>query len=223
MRKENWEAKLSPDDVITKTENGRQIKVVLLAGLQRLAREAGIKRSECKFNFITADMTGKEGIMQCVYMAEFDDGSMWVGAADCNSKNTTGIFVNYPTAVAESRAEARCLRKALGIRMLSAEEVGFQDSMPASMEVSPTKTIDPQVVKAIQSLCDSRKIPPAEVLESILPSKRSSSIYTLDQLNVEEGQAALSWLNSQKPKEIKSKTDERSDRKKALLAKKETS
>jgi hypothetical protein len=218
MNNVNWESKLTGHEIVNKTEDGKTIRVVLLAGLQRLAREAGITKSHCEFNFISAAQTSKDGIMQCIYTAEFKDGTSWCGAADCNSKNTTGVFLNYPTAVAESRAEARCLRKALGISMLSAEELGFQ----TSLEVTPDQTIDSQVIKAIETLCQIRNISVAEVLDAVLIKSRAQSVFALQELTVEEGQHILAWLNEQKPK-AKNKTDERTERKKALMAKREPS
>lgn len=213
----NWEEKLSPTEVGERPDGDKKLRVVLLAGLQRLAQEAGLRNSYCKFEFIQAK---DFGIMQCIYTADFDDGTSWVGAADCNAKNTTGKFLAYPTAVAESRAEARCLRKALGIRIMSSEEVGFHDGNISQIEASPTKKIDGQVVKAIEKLCDSRNISPAELLEQVLDKERASSIYELSELTLEEGNSAMSWLNTQKPKAAKkTKAEERDERKKQLMSK----
>lgn len=220
----NWEEKLQSGETATRKEDGKELKVVLLKGLQRLAQEAGLCKSDCKFQFIppSSERGPSFGIMQCVYYAEFTDGTHWVGAADCNHLNTSGKFAHYPTAVAESRAEARCLRKALNIYMLSSEEVGFVEGAALEqIEASPKKPIDSQVIKAIEKLCETRSITIAILLESVLSEDRNSSIFELSELTVEEGQKSMAWLNDQKPAAPKKKSaaEERADRKQELLAK----
>lgn len=223
----NWEEQLQPGEVVTRKEDNREMRVVLLRGLQRLAQHAGLKGSECKFNFISKNETGSVGIMQAVYRAEFLDGSWWVGTADCNPLNTSAKFMQYPTAVAESRAEARCLRKALNIGMLSSEEIGFVDGGAIEqITASSSKQVDSQVVKAIEKLCETRNISTAEVLESILEKERNNTIFELNELTVEEGQKAMAWLNDQKAatptKKKLTAAEEREARKIELLKNQET-
>lgn len=218
----NWEEKLVPTEVLTRKEDDREMRVVLLRGLQRLAQDAGLARSYCEFRFISKADTGTVSILQAIYTATFSDGTEWVGTADCNPGNTNTKFMNYPTAVAESRAEARCLRKALGISILSSEEVGFVEGVALSqIEASPKKAIDSQVIKAIEKLCETRNITTAELLEAILSKDRNSSVFELGELTVEEGQKAMAWLNDQKPAASKKKTatEERAARKEELLNK----
>ena len=216
----NWEEQLQSSEIGTRKEENKEMRVVYLRGLQRLAQEAGLIRSECKLNFITKDETGTVGIMQAVYMVEFSDGTWWVGTADCNSANTSDKYMKYPTAVAESRAEARCLRKALNIGIMSSEEVGFVDGGAIEQIAAATgKQIDTQVVKAIEKLCESRGVTNAEVLEAVLSKGRNSSVFELGELTVEEGQKAMGWLNEQKPKVVKlTAAQERDARKKELQA-----
>jgi hypothetical protein len=219
----NWEEQFQASEVGVRKEDGKEMRVVYLRGLQRLAQEAGIVRSRCQFNFIPKDQTGSVGIMQAVYEAEFSDGTIWVGTADCNSANTSGKFMAYPTAVAESRAEARCLRKALNIGIMSSEEVGFVDGGAIEqIAASTSKQIDSQVVKAIEKLCESRNATTAEVLEAILSKERNSSVFELGELTVEEGQKAMAWLNDRQPTKAKptklSAAEEREARKKELQA-----
>lgn len=217
----NWEEQLQPAEIGTRKEDNRELRVVYLRGLQRLAQEAGIVRSECKLNFVTKEQTGSVGIMQAVYMVEFSDGTWWVGTADCNSLNTSEKYMKYPTAVAESRAEARCLRKALNIGILSSEEIGFVDGGAAIEQITASsgKQIDSQVVKAIEKLCESRGCTNAEVLEAVLSKDRNRSVFELGELTVEEGQKAMGWLNEQKVKAVKlTAAQERDARKKELQA-----
>lgn len=43
-------------------------------------------------------------------------------SADADKENTDEVFDQFPSTIAESRAEARCLRKALGLKVISKEE-----------------------------------------------------------------------------------------------------
>ena len=109
----DWNNELQDGDVVTRKEGGDSLEVVLLAGLQRMARLAGIIRQECVIQ------APSDTMVQAIYSATFElpkgENEMqgqyitFVGTADCNAKNTKGKFLGYPTAVAESRAEARCL------------------------------------------------------------------------------------------------------------------
>lgn len=213
----DWEGQLSTTELGTRNERGREIKVVYLTGLQRLARLAGIRRQECKIH------SPSNTLIQAVFSATFKltdgDEATFVGTADCGANNTSVPFLNYPTAVAESRAEARCLRKALGIRILSNEEIGFSEGV-TSLEASPAGKADTQIIVAIEKLCESRNIEPVRVLEEVIEdATRAASIFQLSELTTVEAQRALSWLNEQKPKAPTAK-EERDARKKELQAKK---
>lgn len=214
----DWESQLEPHEKATRKEGDSEIPVVLLKGLQRLARRAGIVQQSVEIR------TPSETMVQAVYTAAFvvdpadkDHLAIFVGAADCNTKNTKGVFATYPTAVAESRAEARCLRKALGISTLSSEEIGFRENI-GSLEASPTGKADKQLVVAIEKLCESRGFDVARVLEEVITDKaRAASIFELTELTVTEAQAAMSWLNEQKPSKAAVSTKDARDARKAEL------
>lgn len=57
----------------------------------------------------------------------------WGGCADVNFNNTDPKFLPFAFSTAETRAEARALRKALGIKILAAEELTSLDTA-ASVE-----------------------------------------------------------------------------------------
>ena len=129
--------------------------------------------------------------------------------------DTDDFFIKYPTAVAESRAEARCLRKALGIRLLAAEEIDINSGMHS--DVQPKQKIADSVVRAIQQLCDTKGIEPIEVINAVIENEeRANAIFEFSQLNAEEGQRAMAFLNETKAK----KSSDREQRKKELLEKK---
>ena len=202
----NWEEQLLPDEIIERKDG----KSVLLYGLQRLSRKAGITSQHCEI------LTPSPSMVQAIYTAKFYDGIntlSFVGASDCSAKNTEGIYLKHPTAMAESRAEARCLRKALGIRILSFEEVGY------TIEAASNSKVDSQIIKAIESLCASKGIEPIRVIEAVVnDADRASQIYQLNELTTAEGQQAMSWLNDQKEK-VKTTEEKRTERKKELQEK----
>lgn len=219
----DWNNELQDGDVVTRKEGGDTLEVVLLAGLQRLARQAGIIRQECVIQ------TPAPTMVQAIFTAMFElpkgenevQGQYvtFVGTADCNGNNTKGKFLSYPTAVAESRAEARCLRKALGISILSSEEVGFREGAGA-LEASPNARAAGSMIAAIEKLCDSRGVSPVQVLEEVLDETRAASIFELSELSTAEAQQAMAWLNGQKPAApAKKAASTRSARKAELEAK----
>jgi len=202
----DWEAKLEADETL-KRDDGKQ--VVLLKGLQRLAEEAGILKGKAQI------LTPSPKLIQCIYTTIFDDNTEWDGTADCTPENCDEPFSKYPTAVAESRAEARSLRKALGIRMLSAEEIGFAET---GLDASPDKPVESSVVAAIENLCQDRGVEQVDVINKVVSDKsRANSIFELKQLTTAEGSAAMSYLNGLSPK----KKSKRAALKEELLAAKE--
>lgn len=186
----NWEEKLLPDEIITDKQSGK--KLVLLRGLQRLSHEAGIAWTDCQLSHVDI---GDFGIFQCIYRVRLQDGRQFVGTADCNTRNTDADFIKYPTAVSESRAEARALRKALNIRILSVEEIGLSDN------IKPSGKISDQVVAAIKALLSrADNLDERGLMEKILSPDRKNqigeSIFGLSDLTVEEGGQILKWFNT---------------------------
>jgi len=55
----------------------------------------------------------------------FDDGRVFCALADASINNTSTEFSVYPTAIAESRALARALIKAMNIKFNAVEEIPF--------------------------------------------------------------------------------------------------
>jgi hypothetical protein len=179
-------------------EKGEAGRCVRLRGLQRCANLCGITESYPDIRYI--ERNGRPGIMQCVYHVRFSDGTHFAGAADVNENNIDPKFGAYPTSVAESRAEARALRKALNITdMLAAEEVGSAEGGSTGQpEVNMNGKIEPQQVAAINALVEQLKIPIAGVLGEVLPPARAKSVFSLDELTTAEGISILRNLNEKR-------------------------
>jgi len=205
-----WQDVLGEEDVVTNQESGKPC--VLLRALQRLSQQAGIVES----GPVTLQhvQQGTFGVFQCIYEVKFDDGTIWRGAGDCNRNNTEGKFANYPTAIAESRAEARALKKALGITMLAAEEI----DLSAGAEVKPTQKVSSNIVSAIEKLVERNGLDTIVVIEKVLPD-RVDSINTLSDLTVAEGQSVMAHLNDlPKKKKAAPRASSRAAKKKAAEA-----
>lgn len=188
----DWESKLTDSEKMN--DDGRVF--VYLKGLQRLAEEAGLFKSSCKHQHVPI---GDFGVFQAIYTVEFDDGSIYVGTADCNVHNTGDPFLNYPTAVAESRAESRALRKALNIRLLSVEEIGFDGANVINnvSKLGADQKADQQVLRAIESALAKKGLEGSlmDIIRKTLPEDRCLHIVGLNDLTTAEAQAILREVN----------------------------
>lgn len=115
------------------------------------------------------------------------------GAADASPSNVKGIFSKFPTAIAETRAEARALRKALRLRTVVAEELDnvTEDTQPANVPVK-TGTITDTQKKAIELMCGNTtrgmNINVAKLVQSLLNKEANT-------LTAEDASAVLGKLN----------------------------
>jgi hypothetical protein len=192
----DWGKELKKSETIFNEELGK--RVVLLRGLQRLAHEAGLQKSDLEL-YHCVGPTGK-GMIQCKYTVHFEDGSSWVGAADCSAANTVAEFVKYPTAIAESRAESRALKKALRIEMHSAEEMGMN---PLEGDLQLDGKLSPEQLLAIQGLMKVLKINGADVVEAAVEGDRQNDIHALEELTFDEGVSAIEFLNKKRGEGVK--------------------
>jgi len=187
----DWMTKLVDGDIVEK--DGK--KTVFLRALQKLAQEAGLKESQVSLNNIVSP-DGTRLLVQAVYTATFEDGSKWVGCGDAHKNNTCDPFSNYLTAVAESRAEARCLRKALGIQILAAEEIG-------DAAVDMLAKADPQQVRVITELLSDKKADLFKVVAQALSEDRADRIAGAADLTHREAIKVIEYLNTKTKTKIK--------------------
>ncbi len=188
----DWEKELTPAEIIT-NDHGRQ--VVILKALQRLARQADIVKSypQSLSHAVAPDGTG---LIQCIYLTEWPDGTVFGGAADVNRGNCNKDFLVYPTAVAESRAETRAIRKALGITMLGAEEIDMTEGFTGITKLDTGK-IDSQQIVAIERLLIDTKTEPIDLFNAIAQNR---DVLEIGELTATEAIAAMSYLNEQRGK-----------------------
>lgn len=115
----------------------------------------------------------------------FKDGQLWSGAADVSKLNCMEEYAKHPTATAESRAEGRALRKALGINVHTVDEVGI-----SPIDVNDDGLISSNQVSSIDMMATTRlKISVPALLSSLGITDRAT-----DELTVKEGIQVLGAL-----------------------------
>ncbi len=207
----NWNEKVKKDDLVT--IDGED--TIRLKALQRMGREAGLIKSEIKINNITnTDCT--KLLVQAIYTIEFEDGSKWIGCADASPKSVDGKFARYLTAMAESRAEARALRKALGIEMLSAEEIDLQPESTGESPLSKESKSDPQQIRLIQGLLEKADMSVMDLFKQCLPDDRISLVVDLKDLTFGEAVKCAKYLNEVFADKARSSKTDRDKRKEIL-------
>jgi len=213
---ENWMSKLREDEIFN-SDHGPAPR---LHGLRRLAKPY-ILTEESKVNALIivpreyvqtlTTKNGSDDVMsqsQVVSTNNFPmasvtfnitvlDGRTFSDSADAfySSCEKLGLF---PTAVASARAEARCLRKVLGIREHAAEEIVDKD---AGEELAPNddSAIKPEQIKLIDKMLKDLDITLKTVLETIT----TREIFSVEELTTGEARKALRLLNDQKKKNKK--------------------
>jgi len=71
-----------------------------------------------------------------VWEVIFHSGRVFGDVADCWEGNTDDAFCVFSTATASTRAEGRALRKALGLKTVSAEEMTSKNTASVAKEIS---------------------------------------------------------------------------------------
>ena len=175
-------------DEIWENDNGKQF--VYLKGLQRLARERGILKLEST-PFKAPTELAPIAVVTVGYT--FKDGILYEGSADASPKAHKKPFCYHLTAVAESKAEARCLRRAFGIRQMSFEEVGSTGDIEDNTDKEP---ITDTQIRGIKHVAGLKKLEISDVLSMI----KKNNLTKVDELNQKEARDALKALNRYKVK-----------------------
>jgi len=210
---EDWMSKLSADEIF----NSQKGPMPRLHGLRRLARPF-ILSEESKVNSLTVvpreyvrelSNTNGEGAVMSVHeevghhhfpMASvtfnitLKDGRTFSDSADAFYSNCEELAL-FPTAVASARAEARCLRKVLGIREHAAEEIVEKD---AAEELTPDddSKIKSEQAKLIDKMLKSQDVTLKDLLENVT----TREVFSVEELTTGEARKALRILNDLKKK-----------------------
>jgi len=170
---------------------------VYLKGLRRLAKLKGIKSERHPFvNVVVLKKPdGSEyPFVQSSYEIEFKDGTTFSDVADAHTYNLDGIFRAYPSCMSANRAEARALRKALGINMVSKEELGGNDESVGAMSNEITSAQE----RVIKKLCKDKGID--NLMDALKLCTTREGVVDLSELTFIEAKAGIKALNKKKAK-----------------------
>jgi len=188
--KKNYIEGLNKDEVLEKEGD----RLPRLRGLQRLAHEnrGGVRTVSSRVMTTPA----RDNPIACVTVAYmFWDGTTFTGSADATMKAHKAPYNLHLVAVAESKAEARALRRAFNISVVSAEEIGS-----ASVAGNDNGPIGDVQVLGIKKVGERKGLSEDEILKLI-----KSSADSLEKLTAQEGRDAMKAINKYKPKKEKVK------------------
>lgn len=210
---EDWYGKLAEDEIF----NGPEGPAPKLKGLRRLARPYIVSEESIVNDLVVVKkevikklktLNGNGDIMSIsevighhnfpmasvTYKITDHKGRTWSDSADAFYSNCEELGL-YPTAVASSRAEARTLRKMLGIAQHAAEEIVDKD---AAEELAPDDDgpIDAVQVKLIEKMLGTVEVSLKDILESVT----TREVYAVNELTTGEGRKVLRALNDLKKK-----------------------
>lgn len=109
-------------------------------------------------------------------------GKVYTGSADSNLENTEPPYNKYTTAIAETRAEARALRRLLRLRTVSAEEVSnaMYTGTPAVVKEEPINDQQLNVIDILANNTRGKNVDAVALAISLLPSYSSIRKLTHD-------------------------------------------
>lgn len=119
--------------------------------------------------------------------------------ADCYQGNTKEPYYKFPTATASTTAEGRCLRKILGIKVITAEESQSPDKASSDLfqqASSESLPINPTQMKAISIMIKTLGINASKFTKFY--SKEFNDKDTIEALSYTEAQEAMRLLNAMK-------------------------
>jgi len=160
-------------------------KLPRLKGLQRLAHtnRGGVKRMTSDIKHTPAR---DNPIAAVTVQYEFKDGTIFSGSADATTKAHKQPYNLHLVAVAESKAEARALRRAFNIRTVSAEEIGS-----APIAGNDNGPIEDTQVSGIMLIGKRKGLTEPDILKLI----KRTDVGSLTDLTAEEGRTAMKAIN----------------------------
>lgn len=213
---EKWYDKLDPDEVVH--SDGQVFPK--LVGLRKLAKdlvysekvtinfvgmvEREVRRELKEYEF---DENGNRRVVRSreeigrdflpyasvTYSVNLVDGRTFSDSADAYLGNCNELG-NYPTAVATARAEGRTLRKVLGIKEHTFEELSDKTAAEELISGEDTPIANEQK-KLLEKMLGKSDITLAQLLGNI-----DTSLTNLDQMTSAQAKNALRYLNDQKKK-----------------------
>ena len=179
-----------------------------VAGLRRVAKKV---IGEVLKSGTTNLTIGPDNYCAAIYEITFtkSDGSLvtYGDAADSFSGNTNSPFDAYPAAMASTRAEARALRKALGIKAVSAEEMSGQEAAKTYAESKKKpkvvrgdedtsgRMISTNQIKTINSLCQKLKLSLSDFVKEEIGVEITDESDALEKISFSDGKFLTQLLS----------------------------
>lgn len=193
------------DDEKYKDDKGREYPY--LRGLQRLAHRnrGGVVRVDSQVvkapsvnSYAEVGERDVASAPDCIAAVTvtyyFRDGTQFSGSADASYKAHEAPFNLHLTAVAESKAEARAIRRAFNISKVSKEEIGSPNDVvgdPDNVPITDAQIQGINKVAARKGLTGE-----AEILKVI----KREDLSEISELTSAEARDALKAINKYKPK-----------------------
>lgn len=120
-----WQDYVLSQFVSSELEDGKYPNLVGLRRVSQILLGEIVDSLPTQLNTIV-DERNKTGYSVCVYKVVFDNGfgiKSFSAAASASANNTDDEYSVFPEAIAESRAEARAIRKALNLKIVSKDEL----------------------------------------------------------------------------------------------------
>lgn len=186
----DWEQLINSKYLVYPDNDPSKVPMVKVDGLKDVAEKRGILAKEVSYTAISEHMVICKVKMLFVPNADDPNGRMWEAVADATPGNVNGkLFARFLTACAETRAVGRCIKEALGIRMLCQEEITDQ-----TFNNSGDEPVSHEVVAAIKKQLEFKGGTTETLLADI--QRKYPHIKSLSDLTAEQGSKQLNALNS---------------------------
>ena len=176
-----------------------------LKGLKRLSHRfrgglQGVESRIVKVPSLEHDGTEKS-VPDCIAAVTvrliFKDGTFFEGSADASFKAHKAPFNKHLVATAESKAEARAIRRAFNITQVAKEEMGAEEEEESNGPITDVQ------IEGIKKIAKRKGLSPDDVLGLI-----GHTDGDLKRLTRAEGISALKAVNKHKPKKEKEPKEE---------------
>lgn len=189
---------LNSDEKYTDSKSNKEYPY--LKGLKRLAftNRGGIKAIRSKVVKVPSVGLIDGGTPDCIAAVtiaiEFNDGTTFEGSADASYKAHKAPFNLHLLATAESKAEARAIRRAFNIGQCSKEEMGSEE------DESEKGPINDAQIQGIKKIAKRKQLGQTAVLKLV----GREDLSDIKELTALEGRMALKAITRYKPKIEKS-------------------
>jgi hypothetical protein len=186
----DWEKLVDPKYLIYPNDDHTRDPMVRVDGMRDLAELRGIVAKEVEFQAPSDRLVICRVKILFIPNRDNPQGRVWESIADASPENLNSrLFGRFLAACAETRATGRCIKEALGIRMLVQEEVS-----DAGIDGDANLPVADEVLAAIDRQASLKGIEIADLVSKL--KAEHPEINSLKDLTREQGAKTLQWLNA---------------------------